>query len=220
MIVILFGPPGCGKGTQAKILSDKINCPHLSTGDMLREAVSLNTKTGKLAAKVMEKGNLVSDDIVANIIQERINFEDCNGGFILDGFPRTITQAKMLDKILETNDLVIDTVIEFGVDDNELINRIVGRFTCKVCGSGYNDTSLRTEIKNICDVCGSSEFVRRKDDNRKTASARIEAYHCETEPLIPYYREKKVLNSVNGLAPIDKVTKQILDLIEKENSYH
>jgi len=220
MIVILFGPPGCGKGTQAKILSDKINCPHLSTGDMLREAVSLNTKTGKLAAKVMEKGNLVSDDIVANIIQERINFEDCNGGFILDGFPRTITQAKMLDKILETNDLVIDTVIEFGVDDNELINRIVGRFTCKVCGSGYNDTSLRTEIKNICDVCGSSEFVRRKDDNRKTASARIEAYHCETEPLIPYYREKKVLNSVNGLAPIDKVTKQILDLIQKENSYH
>jgi len=220
MIVILFGPPGCGKGTQAKILSDKIKCPHLSTGDMLREAVNANTNTGKLAAKIMEKGNLVPDDIVANIIQERINLEDCNGGFILDGFPRTITQAKMLDEILETNDLVIDAVIEFGVNDVELINRIVGRFTCKICGSGYNDISLRTEIKNICDVCGSSDFVRRKDDNRKTATARIEAYHCETEPLIPYYREKNVLNYVNGLAPIDKVTKQILDLIEKENSYH
>ena len=220
MIVILFGPPGCGKGTQAKILSDKINCPHLSTGDMLREAVSLNTKTGKLAAEVMEKGNLVSDDIVANIIQERINLEDCNGGFILDGFPRTITQAKMLDKILDTNGLVIDAVIEFGVDDIELINRIIGRFTCKLCGTGYNDVSLRTEIKNICDVCGSGDFIRRKDDNKKTATARIKAYHCETEPLIPYYREKNVLNSVNGLSPIDKVTKHILDLIKKENSYY
>ena len=148
MIVILFGPPGCGKGTQAKILSDKINCPHLSTGDMLREAVRLNTKTGKLAAEVMEKGNLVSDDIVANIIQERINLKDCEGGFILDGFPRTLTQAKMLDKILETNGRVIDAVIVFGANDVELINRIIGRFTCKICGAGsvsYTHLTLPTK---------------------------------------------------------------------------
>ena len=168
----------------------------------------------------MEKGNLVSDDIVANIIQERINLKDCEGGFILDGFPRTLTQAKMLDKILETNGRVIDAVIVFGANDVELINRIIGRFTCKICGAGYNDVSLRTEIENVCDACGSSDFIRRKDDNEKTATARINAYHCETEPLIPYYREKNVLNSINGLAPIDKVTKQIISLIKKENSYH
>ena len=215
MIVILFGPPGCGKGTQAKILSNALGCPHLSTGDMLREAVELSTKTGKLAAEVMAKGKLVSDGIVANIIQERTSQKDCNQGFILDGFPRTIPQAKKLDKIIEGRGLVINAVIEFGVRDSKLVNRIIGRFTCKNCGASYNDATLKPKLENACDICGSRDFIRRKDDNEKTAMARIKAYHCETEPLLPYYRDKKILNSIDGLAPIKTVTEQILDLVKK-----
>ena len=165
MIIILFGPLGCGKGTQAALIKKNFGFPHLSTGDMLREAVKNNTKTGQLAAKIMEQGKLVSDEIVINIIKERIIKDDCRQGFILDGFPRTLSQAEVLDQMLQKLDRNVKLVIEFSVNDKVLIERIASRFSCKDCGAGYNDLTLMPKIDELCDICGSHNFIRRKDDN-------------------------------------------------------
>jgi len=215
MIIILFGPPGCGKGTQAALIKDKYNFPHLSTGDMLREAVKKNTETGKLASKIMEQGRLVSDEVVVNIIKERILNEDCLKGFILDGFPRTISQAEALDEMLSNINKKINLVIEFAVEDKNLIERISGRFSCKDCGAGYNEVTLLPLKEGICDKCGSKNFLRRKDDNKETASKRLEAYNEETLPLLPYYIDKNLLFSIDGLANINDVSNKIEELIKK-----
>ena len=215
MIIVLFGPPGCGKGTQASIIASNINVPHLSTGDMLREAVKSKTETGLKAASIMEEGNLVSDDIVISIINDRIGKNDCRNGFILDGFPRTLSQAEELDSMLIEEKLKVDLVLEFSVNDEVLISRIEGRFSCGDCGLGYNDYTKLPLKEGICDQCGSSNFIRRKDDNRETASKRLEAYNKETLPLLPYYKDKEVLFSIDGLSNIENVTKEIMSLIQK-----
>ncbi len=215
MIIILFGPPGCGKGTQASFINKDFNFPHLSTGDMLRDAVKNNTKTGQLAAKVMEEGKLVSDEIVVNIIRERILNKDCLKGFILDGFPRTISQAKALDLMLANLKKEVNLVIEFAVNDDILIERISGRYSCKNCGAGYNDVFLLPKKDGECDKCGSTEFIRRKDDNKETASKRLLAYNEETLPLLPYYRDKNLLSTLDGLASIEEVAIKIKGLIKK-----
>jgi len=215
MITILFGPPGCGKGTQAAFIKEKYSFPHLSTGDMLREAVKNNTETGKLASKIMEEGKLVSDEIVVNIIKERVLNDDCLKGFILDGFPRTISQAEALDDMLNELSRKVDLVIEFVVNDKVLIERISGRFSCKSCGAGYNDVTFPSAKEGVCDKCGSNNFTRRKDDNKETASKRLKAYNEETLPLLPYYRNKNLLFSIDGLANIEDVSNKIEELIKK-----
>ena len=214
MIIILFGPPGCGKGTQASFINKENNYPHLSTGEMLREAVRSKTETGLKASKTMEEGKLVSDNIVINIIKDRIEHKDCDDGFILDGFPRTLSQAKELDSMLSLKNLLIDLVIEFSVNDQVLINRIEGRFSCSECSAGYNDYTKLPKEDGICDQCGSSNFIRRKDDKKDTVSKRLEAYNKETLPLLPYYDSKKVLFSIDGLANIKNVTNEIMSLIK------
>ena len=215
MISILFGPPGCGKGTQASLIAKKNTYAHLSTGDMLREAVKNRTETGMIAAKIMEEGKLVSDDIVINIIKDRIVQKDCEHGFILDGFPRTLSQAKELDNMLSLKNMKVNLVIEFAVNKEALLDRIEGRFSCNDCGAGYNDKTKLPMKESICDVCKSSNFIRRKDDNRDTASKRLKAYNRETLPLLPYYKEKEVLFSVDGLSTIENVTNEIMSLIQK-----
>ncbi len=209
MNLILLGPPGAGKGTQAELLQKKLNVPKLSTGDMLRAAVKAGTEIGKLADSVMKAGQLVSDDIMINLIRERILESDCAQGFILDGFPRTTAQAEALDKMLVQMGKPLSLVIELTVNDEILIERIAGRFSCAACGTGYHDVFKPTQVKDTCDICGSHEFIRRKDDNRETVTSRLSAYHAQTAPLLPYYRNKSILRSVDGMAEIKDVTASI-----------
>jgi adenylate kinase len=214
MKLILLGPPGAGKGTQAEFLHTVLGVPKLSTGDMLRAAVAAGTETGKKADVVMKAGQLVSDDIMINLITDRIAESDCANGFILDGFPRTIAQAEALDATLASIDKPINVVIELTVNDAILIERIAGRFSCKNCGAGYHDHFKKTKIQDVCDVCGSKEFIRRKDDNRETVASRLEAYHAQTAPLLPYYSKKGILKSVDGMAEIGEVTDSINKIIK------
>jgi len=209
MNLILLGPPGAGKGTQARMLAESRGLVQLSTGDMLRAAVAAGTEVGKLARETMEKGELVSDDIVIGIISERIDEPDCADGFILDGFPRTVAQAEALDEILTQKNKTLDTVIEIKVDDEPLVQRITGRFTCAKCGEGYHDTFRRPATDGICDKCAGSEFSRRKDDNEETVRSRLQAYHAQTVPLIAYYGGSGRLKSVDGMLDIASVTRQI-----------
>ncbi|MFQ5626237.1 MAG: adenylate kinase [Methyloligellaceae bacterium] len=209
MNLILLGPPGAGKGTQARNLAESRGLVQLSTGDMLRAAVAAGSEVGKLAGETMEKGELVSDDIVIAIISERIDEPDCTAGFILDGFPRTVAQAEALDEILTQKNKTLDAVIEIKVDDEQLVERIAGRFTCAKCGEGYHDTFRRPATDGICDKCAGSEFSRRKDDNEETVRSRLQAYHAQTVPLIGYYGGSGRLKSVDGMLDIATVTRQI-----------
>ncbi len=207
MRLILLGPPGAGKGTQAQRLVDAYNIVQLSTGDMLRAAVAAGTEIGKRAKAVMEAGDLVSDDILVGMISDRVNEDDCRNGFILDGFPRTLAQAEALEEMLAEKSLKLDAVIEMQVDDALLIDRITGRYTCANCGAGYHDTNLKPKVEGICDNCGRSEFGRRSDDNAEAVTTRLQAYHEQTAPLLPFYRQKGNLRTVDGMADIDDVTK-------------
>ncbi len=213
MNLILLGPPGAGKGTQAKLLEDKKGFKQLSTGDMLRGAVAAGTEMGRKAKEVMDKGQLVSDDIVISIISERLDKPDVKKGFILDGFPRNTAQAEALDRMLEDKGLKLDAVIEMKVDDEELVKRIAGRYTCAKCGKGYHDVFEKPKVAGVCDVCGSTEFVRRADDNEKTVRDRLVVYNKQTAPLVDYYGRTGVLHKVNGMADIGVVTRQIEDVL-------
>ena len=207
--LMLLGPPGAGKGTQAKEIATRHGLIQLSTGDMLRAAVSAGSEIGRHVKEIMAKGELVPDAVVIEIISERMDAPDCKGGVILDGFPRNLVQAAALDQVLEEKKRKLDAVIELKVDDNQLIQRIVGRFTCAKCGEGYHDRFKRPKVRGTCDICQSTEFTRRPDDNADTVSKRLMVYYRETAPLLGYYFCKGTLRSVDGMAPIAEVAKEI-----------
>lgn len=209
MNLVLLGPPGAGKGTQANLLETERSLVKLSTGDMLRVAVAAGTELGRKAGDIMERGQLVPDDIVIGLIAERLDAGGKGKGFILDGFPRTIAQAEALDRLLAERGKRLDAVIEMQVDDDALVKRIAGRFTCADCGEGYHDAFKTPKVPGVCDRCGSTQFVRRRDDTEEVVRSRLEAYHAQTEPLIDYYRTQGKLKSVAGMAEIGAVHRAI-----------
>lgn len=213
MNLILLGPPGAGKGTQADFISSKHGIIQLSTGEMLRDAVKAGTETGLAAKALIESGELVPDEMVVGIVSERIDQPDCANGFILDGFPRTLGQASALEKMLEEKGKTLDAVIELRVDDEAMVERITGRFSCAKCGMGYHDKFKKPAKEGVCDKCGSTEFTRRADDNEETVRARLLAYYRSTAPLIGYYFAKDRYNYVDGMADIDAVAKQIEQIL-------
>jgi len=214
MNLILLGPPGAGKGTQAKIIEERFGAVQLSTGDMLRAAVAAGTEVGRAAKAAMEGGQLVADDIVVGIISERIDQPDCENGFILDGFPRTVVQAEALDRLFAEKHKTLEAVIEIRVDDERLVERIAGRFSCANCGKGYHDKFNRPQREGVCDECGAQDFVRRADDNAETVKSRLLAYHEQTAPLIEYYRKRDKLISVDGMVDIARVSADIRESLE------
>jgi len=211
--LILLGPPGAGKGTQAQRLMAHYDIPQLSTGEMLRTSVAEGSDLGKQAKTIMEAGDLVPDDLMIRLISQRIRREDCANGFILDGFPRTTAQAEALDVMLVERNLQLDKVIAIAVDEKALIERISGRFSCTDCGAGYHDSFKQPVAKGVCDQCDGKDFERRKDDNRETVEARLHTYHHQTAPIIPYYEANGRLARVDGMAEIKSVGDAILALL-------
>jgi adenylate kinase len=214
MKLVLLGPPGAGKGTQAERIEQRYGLAHLSTGEMLREAVAAGTEVGRQAKGIMAAGRLVPDDLIIRLVEERISQPDCARGFVLDGFPRTLRQAEALDMLLARRGQKLDAVVEIAVDDDALVERIAGRFSCAKCGAGYHDRFKPTRTPGVCDACGSTELIRRPDDNAETVRSRLRAYHDQTAPLLPYYRDKGLLVTVDGMAEIDQVTEEVFRKIE------
>ena len=213
MNLILLGPPGAGKGTQAQRLEESDGLVQLSTGDMLRAAVASGSEIGRIAKPIIEAGRLVPDDVMVAMIEQRIDEPDCASGFILDGFPRTVAQAEALDEMLRRKNRRLDAVIEMAVDDAILVERISGRFSCASCGAGYHRRFRPTAEEGVCDRCGATGFKQRPDDNEETVKTRLAAYHALTEPLLPYYRERGILKSVDGMAAIDDVAARIREAV-------
>lgn len=213
MRLILLGPPGAGKGTQAHRLVGKHKIPQLSTGDMLRAAVAAGTETGLKAKAIMDSGKLVSDDVVNAIVSDRIDEPDCATGFILDGYPRTLAQADAVESMLADKGTVLDAVVELRVDDDAMVERVAGRYTCANCGEGYHDTLKKPATENTCDKCSGTEFKRRPDDNADAMRTRLQVYYKDTSPLIGYYYAKGKLKPVDGMGEIDAVEKEISNVL-------
>jgi adenylate kinase len=211
--IILLGPPGAGKGTQAKRLEEKYGLVQLATGDMLRAERASGSALGNRVQAIMDAGNLVSDDIMIALIASRLG--GAGKGFILDGFPRTVPQAEALDAMLTQKGLKLDRVIEMSVDESALVDRLAGRFTCAKCGASYHDANHRPKQDGTCDVCGAGDFVRRADDKPEAVKTRFEAYRRQTAPILPYYRGKGILTQVDGMAEIGAVTSQIEAVMDK-----
>ncbi len=213
MNLILLGPPGAGKGTQARKLREIYGIIQLSTGDMLRTEVELGSHLGRQAKEVMNSGNLVSDDLIIAMISIRIDQDDCSNGFILDGFPRTTEQIEALTVMLKNKGLSIDHVIELVVDDDTMVERITGRFSCAGCDAGYHDEFQKPQKEGVCDECGGTEFIRRADDNAETVQNRLGTYHEQTASIVSYYRDKGVMESVNAMLSIDEVTERLKAIV-------
>jgi adenylate kinase len=214
MRLILLGPPGAGKGTQAKKIADKYKIPHISTGDILRESIRNNNPLGIRARGYMDRGELVPDQLILEIISERLNESDCSDGFFFDGFPRTVFQADGLTEILKTRHQSLDRVINLVVSDEKIINRLSNRRLCRNCGTDYNLVSKRPRKNNVCDSCGT-ELIQREDDNPDTIKNRLKVYRSETKPLISYYSKKGVLQNINGDNSPEELLVEILNNIEK-----
>ena len=209
MNIILLGAPGAGKGSQARILVEGRNMVQLSTGDMLRAARTLGTEMGKRVAGVMDRGELVTDAIVIGLIDEALDGASTKGGVIFDGFPRTLAQADALGDLLAAKGLTLDAVVELRVDDEALVSRITGRFTCGSCGEVYHDSTKPTKVAGTCDTCGSHDLKRRADDNEDSLRQRLMEYYKKTSPLIGYYHAKGKLAVVDGLQPMNAVTEAV-----------
>jgi adenylate kinase len=209
MNVILLGPPGSGKGTQAKRIEQNHRITQLATGDMLRAATLSGNELGLRVKSIMDSGQLVPDDIIIDMIADRIGEPDCRNGFILDGFPRTLAQAQALDEMLAQHGRRLDHVIEFDVDENALVERLAGRFICQRCGASYHERDNRPKVDGVCDACNGCEFICRADDRPETVRARLDVYHRQTEPILPYYRARGILRPVDGMAEIDSITREI-----------
>lgn len=212
--IILLGPPGAGKGTQAKRLVEERGMVQLSTGDMLREAKTSGTEMGRKVAEVMDKGQLVTDEIVIGLIAEKLE-QGAEGGFIFDGFPRTLKQADALSELLSSKGQALDAVIEMQVDDAALVARITGRYTCGDCGEVYHDQTRPSKVEGTCDVCGSHNLKRRADDNEDALKTRLMEYYKKTSPLIGYYYAKDQLSAVDGLAEMDAVAAAVAKILDK-----
>jgi adenylate kinase len=213
--LILLGPPGAGKGTQAKILEDKRGLKQLSTGDMLRAAIAAGSDVGLKAKAIMDRGDLVSDDVIVSIVSDRMDRPDVAKGVVFDGFPRTPKQAEALDVMLTGRGQKLHGIIEMKVDDDALVRRISGRYTCGKCGQGYHDEFAVPQKPGTCDVCGGSEFTRRADDNAKTVRDRLAVYNTQTAPLVAYYKSKGNLHVVDGMSDIAEVTSAIGAVLDK-----
>ncbi|MBK8176115.1 MAG: adenylate kinase [Rhodospirillales bacterium] len=213
MNLILLGAPGAGKGTQAKRIQDLYHVMQLSTGDMLRAEVAGGSPIGREAGALMNAGKLVPDEMIIRLIDQRMDQDDCKNGFILDGFPRTLPQASALDAMLATKRLKLHQVVSIEVDDEAVIERISGRFTCVKCGQGYHDTFSRPVVDGVCDACGGKEFSRRADDNAETVRQRLAAYYAQTKPIIAYYDERDLVVRVDGMRSIDEVTREVADAL-------
>ena len=213
MNIILLGPPGAGKGTQAARLQAERGMIQLSTGDMLREARASGSPIGEKVKAIMDAGELVSDDIVTALIGQRLD-AGCGQGAIFDGFPRTQAQAEALDLLLAKRGRHLDHVIELVVDEEALVDRITGRFSCAECGTGYHDKFRPTKVPGVCDVCGSTEFVRRKDDNEQTVRTRMAEYRKKTAPILPYYEQRGLVRRVDGMASVEQVAAEIAAVLD------
>jgi adenylate kinase len=209
MNIVLLGPPGSGKGTQAKRIEQSRGIPQLSTGDMLRAAVASGSELGVRVKGIMDAGQLVPDGVIIDMIAERTMQPDCRGGFILDGFPRTVPQAQALDEMLAERGLRLDRVIEIAVDEAALIDRISGRLSCRHCGANYHRLYHPPRREGVCDACGSGELVTRPDDRPEAVKVRLDVYRRQTAPILPYYRDRGILRGVDGTAGIDEVARQI-----------
>lgn len=214
-VLILLGPPGAGKGTQARRLQDRFGLVQLSTGDLLRGAVAAGTPAGKAAKDVMEAGGLVSDEIVIAVLRDRLEAPDVASGVILDGFPRTVAQAEALDAMLTETGQKIDAAISLEVDDAEMVTRISGRYTCANCGEGYHDRFKTPAKVGVCDKCGGKDMTRRADDSAETVASRLEAYHAQTAPLIAYYGEKGSLKRLNAMGNIENIAAGMAAIVER-----
>ena len=213
MNIILLGPPGAGKGTQAKRLQEAHGAVQLSTGDILRSHIAADDELGRQAKTFMNDGHLVPDELVIRMLEAEIESPRCQGGFILDGFPRNIPQAEALDTMLRQKQLHIDAVIELQVDEAKLIERISGRFSCAKCGAGYNRQGQQPKVAGVCDVCGSTEFIQRPDDNAEALKVRLDVYRKQTAPILPYYAQQGLLRPVDAMQSVDDVSMAIEEVL-------